>query len=196
MTVVVAHRGASAVAPENTMEAYRLAVRHHALELDAPRLRRKAGGIHDNLSTAPPTRPARSQMTLKKVRGQMRATASARWRQPFRSTGLKVPTDEGRWRAPDGIGLVEVGARAAAAPPSSGGRGCGRRAASLISFEEAISTTRQLTRRFPPPPARAVTADRARLVYAGSTATRRSTLGGDLGQAPRRRSRWPRCTAG
>ena len=37
MTLVVAHRGAAAVAPENTMEAYRLAVEMGA---DAIELRR------------------------------------------------------------------------------------------------------------------------------------------------------------
>ena len=125
MTLVVAHRGAATVAPENTMEAYRRAVEMgaDAIKLD---VQLTADGelalMHDETveRTTDLTGPI-ATMTLKQLRA----------------------ADAGfRFEAPDGTGLVvEVKARAATAPTIEALRGSRVRAAgavSLISFEEAI----------------------------------------------------------
>ncbi|MGZ6256414.1 MAG: glycerophosphodiester phosphodiesterase [Candidatus Limnocylindria bacterium] len=149
MTLVVAHRGAGAAAPENTMEAYRLAVEMgaDAVELD---VHLTADGklvlMHDETveRTTDLTGPIAS-MTLKQLRA---ADAGYRFEAPdgtfpFRGKGLKVPTlqEALKW-LPGGTGLVvEVKARAATAPTVAALRGSRVRAAgavSLISFEEQI----------------------------------------------------------
>jgi glycerophosphoryl diester phosphodiesterase len=149
MTLVVAHRGADAAAPENTMEAYRLAVEMgaDAVELD---VHLTADGklvlMHDETveRTTDLTGPIAS-MTLKQLRS---ADAGYRFEAPhgsfpFRGKGLKVPTlDEALKWLPAGTGLVvEVKARAATEPTLAALRRSKVRAAgavSLISFEEQI----------------------------------------------------------
>lgn len=149
MTLVVAHRGAAAVAPENTMEAYRRAVEMgaDAIELD---VHLTADGelalVHDETveRTTDLSGPVAS-MTLKELGA---ADAGFRFEAPdgtypFRGKGLTVPTfaEVLDW-LPENIGLVvEVKARAATAPGIDALRGSRVRAAgavSLISFEEAI----------------------------------------------------------
>jgi len=149
MTLVVAHRGASAVAPENTMEAYRLAVEMgaDAVELD---LHLTADGelalVHDEtVERTTDLTGSIASMTLKQLRA---ADAGYGFEAPdgsfpFRGKELTVPTfaEVLTW-LPDGIGLVvEVKARAATAPAvealrSSRVRSAG--AVSLISFDERI----------------------------------------------------------
>lgn len=149
MTLVVAHRGAAAVAPENTMEAYRRAVElgADAIELD---VQLTADGqlalMHDETveRTTDLTGPIAS-MTLEQLRG---ADAGFRFEAadgtfPFRGKGLVIPTlGEVLGWLPDGTGLVvEIKARAATAPVIEALRGSRVRAAgalSLISFEEVI----------------------------------------------------------
>jgi glycerophosphoryl diester phosphodiesterase len=149
MTLVVAHRGAAAVAPENTMEAYRIAVEMgaDAIELD---VHLTADGelalVHDETveRTTDLSGPVAS-LTLKELGA---ADAGFRFEAPdgtfpFRGKGLTVPTfaEVLEW-LPDGIGLVvEVKARGATAPAIEALRGSRVRAAgsvTLISFEEAI----------------------------------------------------------
>ena len=148
MTLVVAHRGAAAVAPENTMEAFRLAVEMgaDAVELDVHLTADgKLAVIHDETMdrTTDLTGPIAS-MTMKQMRA---ADAGFRFEAPdgsfpFRGKGLTVPTlaEVLTW-LPEGIGLVvEVKARQAIAPTikalgASRVRAAG--AATLISFDEA-----------------------------------------------------------
>jgi len=148
VTLVVAHRGAAAVAPENTMEAFRLAVEMgaDAVELDVHLTADgKLAVIHDETMdrTTDLTGPIAS-MTMKQVRA---ADAGFRFEAPdgsfpFRGKGLTVPTmaEVLTW-LPEGIGLVvEVKARQAIAPTikalgASRVRAAG--AATLISFDEA-----------------------------------------------------------
>lgn len=149
MTLVVAHRGAGAVAPENTMEAYRLAVEMgaDAVELD---VHLTADGklvlMHDEaVERTTDLTGSIASMTLKRLR-----TADAGYgfeapdsSFPFRGRGLKVPTlaEVLKW-LPDGVGLVvEVKARAATEPTIAALRGSRVRAAgavSLISFDEQV----------------------------------------------------------
>ena len=149
MTLVVAHRGAAAAAPENTMEAYRLAVEMgtDAVELD---VHLTADGklvlMHDDLldRTTDRTGPI-AAMTFKDLR-----TADAGFRYqaddgsfPFRGKGLRVPTlaEVLKW-LPAGTSLVvEIKAREATEPTiealrSSRVRKAG--AVSVLSFEEKI----------------------------------------------------------
>ena len=161
MTLVVAHHGATAVAPENTMEAYRLAVEMgaDAVELDVHLTSDgKLVVIHDEtLERTTDLTGSVASMTLRKVRA---ADAGYRFEAPdgsfpFRDTGLKVPTlDEVLKWLPDRIGLVvEIKARAATAPTIAALRGSRVRAAggvSLISFEEPIlEEARQLDPEIP-----------------------------------------------
>ena len=123
MTVIVAHRGASARAPENTMEAFRLAAETgvDAIELD---VHLTADGqlavIHDETleRTTDRTGTVASQ-TMDAIR---EADAGAEVvgpdgeSRPFAGTGLTVPTlpEVLDW-LPDTLGLViEIKARAAA----------------------------------------------------------------------------------
>jgi glycerophosphoryl diester phosphodiesterase len=156
MTLVVAHRGAGAAAPENTMEAYRLAVEMgaDAIELDVHLTADgKLALMHDEtVERTTDLTGSIASMTMKRLR-----TADAGYRFeapdgsfPFRGKGLKVPTlDEVLEWLPDGIGLVvEVKARAATAPTIEALRGSRVReagAVTLISFDErAIEEARAL----------------------------------------------------
>ena len=149
MTLVVAHRGAAAVAPENTMEAYRLAVEMgaDAIELDVHLTADgKLAVVHDEtVERTTDLVGSIASMTLKQLRA---ADAGYRFEAPdgslpFRGKGLKVPTlpEVLKW-LPDGIGLVvEVKARAATAPTVAALRSSAVRAAgavSLISFDERV----------------------------------------------------------
>jgi len=148
MTLVVAHRGAAGLAPENTMEAYKLAVEAgaDAIELD---VHLTADGqlalMHDETLDRTTDRSGSiASMTMKEIRG---ADAGYRFEAadgtfPFRGKGLRVPTfaEVLTW-LPDGTGLVvEVKAREATAPTIEALRTAPVRAAdqaSLISFDEA-----------------------------------------------------------
>ncbi len=156
MTIVVAHRGASARAPENTLPAFALGVAHgaDAIELD---LHVSADGelvvIHDD--THDRTTDMTGAVTSLALADIRRADAGAMFPGadgsfPFRDRGLRVPTfAEVLDSLPDGVGLVvEIKARAAVAPAvealrSHPVRAAGR--ASLISFDErAIDESRAL----------------------------------------------------
>ena len=150
MTIIVAHRGASAQAPENTMEAFRLGVEAgaDAIELD---VHLTADGelavIHDETLDRTTDRTGRvAEQTMAQIR---EADAGATFARPgdsglpFAGRGLTVPTlaEVLAW-LPDGVGLViEIKARAAAdavveAVAGHGVRGSGRLA--VISFDEAV----------------------------------------------------------
>ena len=148
MTLVVAHRGAAAAAPENTIEAFRLAVEMgaDAVELDVHLTADgKLAVIHDeSVDRTTDLNGAVASMTMKQIRA---ADAGYRFQAPdgsfpFRGRGLTVPTlaEVLKW-LPDGIGLVvEVKARQAIAPTVkalSASRVRAAGAASLISFDEA-----------------------------------------------------------
>jgi glycerophosphoryl diester phosphodiesterase len=148
MTIVVAHRGASGHAPENTMESFQLAVEAgaDAIELDVHLTAdEKLAVIHDDtLDRTTNATGAISDLTVAKIR---KADAGAQFTapdgsHPFAGRRLKVPTlSEVLDWLPEGIGLVvEVKARRAVdacveALRSSAVRAAGR--ASLISFDEA-----------------------------------------------------------
>jgi glycerophosphoryl diester phosphodiesterase len=157
MTIIVAHRGASGQAPENTMEAFRLGVEAgaDAIELD---VHLTADGqlavIHDDTLDRTTDRGGTVQsLTMDEIR---EADAGARFTRPgdagypFRGRGLRVPTlpEVLAW-LPDGVGLViEIKARAAAdavveAVGDHPVRRDGRLA--VISFDEAaIERVREL----------------------------------------------------
>lgn len=159
MTIIVAHRGASRQAPENTMEAFRLGVEAgaDAVELD---VHLTADGqlavIHDDtLDRTTDRTGAVGELTMDEIR---QADAGARFARPddaglpFRGHGLRVPTlpEVLDW-LPDRIGLViEIKARAAAdavveAVQDHAVRSDGRLA--VISFDEAaIERVRELDR--------------------------------------------------
>ena len=158
MTIVVAHRGASTRAPENTMDAFRLAVEAgaDAIELD---VHLTADGqlavIHDEtLDRTTDRTGAVAGQTMEQIR---EADAGAEFAgpngdHPFRGRGLTVPTlpEVLAW-LPDGVGLVvEIKARAAAdavveAVRDHPVRASGRLA--VISFDEqAIERVRELDR--------------------------------------------------
>lgn len=148
MTIIVAHRGAPAQAPENTMEAFRLGVEAgaDAIELD---VHLTADGqlavIHDETLERTTDRTGRvAELTMDQVR---EADAGATFTRPddsglpFAERGLTVPTlpEVLAW-LPDGVGLViEIKARAAAdavveavqSHPVRDGR------LAVISFDEA-----------------------------------------------------------
>ena len=157
MTIVVAHRGASAHAPENTMEAFRLAVEAgaDAIELD---VHLTADGqlavIHDDTldRTTDRTGPVAS-MSMDDVRA---ADAGATFSRPddaglpFAGKGHRVPTlpEVLAW-LPDGIGLViEIKPRAAADAVVEAVRGHPVKAdkrLAVISFDEgAIDRVHEL----------------------------------------------------
>lgn len=156
MTLVVAHRGASAYAPENTMEAYRLAVEMgaDAIELDVHLTRDgQLAVIHDETleRTTDRSGPVRDH-TMKQLRAADAGFtfASPDGSTPFPGKGLSIPTlpEVLEW-LPEGIGLVvELNAPEATAPTLEALRGSRVRAAgavSLISFEEkAIDEAHQL----------------------------------------------------
>ena len=149
MTIIVAHRGASADAPENTMEAFRLGVEADAdaIELD---VHLTADGqlavIHDETLERTTDRTGRiAELTMEEIR---QADAGATFVRPgdsgypFAERGLRVPTlpEVLEW-LPDGIGLVvEIKARAAADAVVDAVRGQAVRATgslAVISFDEA-----------------------------------------------------------
>jgi glycerophosphoryl diester phosphodiesterase len=157
VTVVVAHRGASAQAPENTLEAFRLGVEAgaDAIELD---VHLTADGqlavIHDETldRTTDRSGPV-AGLTMDDIRA---ADAGARFSRPddagfpFAGRGLRVPTlpEVLDW-LPDGIGLVvEIKARAAADAVVEALRGRPARAdgrLAVISFDEmAIDRVHEL----------------------------------------------------
>lgn len=157
MTIIVAHRGASAQAPENTMEAYRLGVEAgaDAIELD---VHLTADGqlavIHDDtLDRTTDRTGAVRDLTMDQIREADAGATFVRTDDagfPFRGRGLRVPTlpEVLAW-LPDGIGLViEIKARAAADAVVEAVRGHpvrrdGRLA--VISFDEAaIERVREL----------------------------------------------------
>ena len=159
MTLIVAHRGASARAPENTLEAFRLAVEAgaDAVELD---VHLTADGqlavIHDDtLDRTTDRTGAVASMRMDQIR---EADAGASFGAeadppfPFRGRGLTVPTltEVLAW-LPDGVGLVvEIKARAAAdaVVDAVGDHPAHRdRRVSVISFDErAIDRVRELDR--------------------------------------------------
>jgi glycerophosphoryl diester phosphodiesterase len=156
MTLVVAHRGASNRAPENTMEAFRLAVEDgaDAIELD---VHLTADGqlavVHD------PTLDRTTDRTITVAAARMTeiASADAGWGfpgpeddYPYRGRGLTVPTlpEVLEW-LPPGIGLaVEVKAPPAADTVVAALAGSAVRRAGLatvVSFHEGvIDRTREL----------------------------------------------------
>jgi glycerophosphoryl diester phosphodiesterase len=149
MTIVVAHRGASTQAPENTMEAFRLGVEAgaDAIELD---VHLTADGqlavIHDETLDRTTDRTGRiADLTMDEIR---QADAGATFARPddsglpYAGEGLRVPTlDEVLAWLPADVGLViEIKARAAADAVVQAVRGhpvrdSGRLA--VISFDEA-----------------------------------------------------------
>ncbi|MDP9468955.1 MAG: hypothetical protein M3P32_09505 [Chloroflexota bacterium] len=156
MTLVVAHRGAAAEAPENTMPAYQLAVDMgaDAIELDVHLTADgKLAVIHDEtLDRTTDVSGAVASMTMAQIR---RADAGYRFEMadgsfPFRGKKLRVPTlSEVLAWLPEGIGLVvEIKAREATEATVKALRSSRVRAAnevSLISFDErAIDDARQL----------------------------------------------------
>lgn len=148
MTIVVAHRGASAVAPENTMEAYRRAVEMgaDAIELDVHLTQDgQLAVIHDDtLDRTTDGTGSVAGMTVEALRA---FDAGFRFTGPhgdfpFRGRGLQVPTlpEVLDW-LPDGIGLVvEIKAREAADAVVEALRDTPVRragAVNVISFDEA-----------------------------------------------------------
>ncbi len=148
MTLVVAHRGAAAVAPENTMPAFQLAAEGgaDAIECDVHlTVDGQLAVIHDETLDRTTNKAGRiASLTMTAVR---RADAGARFEAPdgstpFRGKGLRVPSfgEILDW-LPDGIGLVvEVKALAAVAPTIAALRDSRVRRegrAALLSFDEA-----------------------------------------------------------
>jgi glycerophosphoryl diester phosphodiesterase len=148
VTLVVAHRGASVQAPENTMEAYRLAVESgaDAIELDVHLSQDgQLALIHDE--TVDRTTEGVGHVEGFSMVGLRRFDAGARFTAPDGSTpfagkGLKIPTliEVLDW-LPEGVGLViEIKARAAVPSVIEALRGRPVREqglASVISFDEA-----------------------------------------------------------
>lgn len=147
MTLIVAHRGALAEAPENTMLAYQRAVDlgADAIEIDVHLTKDgKLALIHDETldRTTSLTGPI-ADKTLAQIRrgdaGYHFTASDGSFR--FRGQKLKVPTlaEVLDW-LPDGIGLVvEIKARAATAATMEALRGSRVRAAgavTVISFDE------------------------------------------------------------
>jgi glycerophosphoryl diester phosphodiesterase len=157
MTVVVGHRGASAHAPENTMESFRLGreLGADAVELD---VHLTADGelavIHDETLDRTTDRTGRvAELTMAQVR---EADAGATFSregdsgQPFAGRGLRVPTlvEVLEWLPDDAGMVIEIKARAAAdavvdAVRDHAARSGGR--LSVISFDEvAIDRVHEL----------------------------------------------------
>lgn len=149
MTIVVAHRGASSQAPENTMEAFRLGIEAgaDAIELD---VHLTADGqlavIHDEtLARTTDRTGAVAELTMDEIREADAGATFARTGDsghPFAGRGMRVPTlpEVLDW-LPDDIGLVvEIKARAAADAVVDALRGHPVRESdrlSVISFDEA-----------------------------------------------------------
>ena len=147
MTLVVAHRGAAADAPENTMPAFQLAVEMgaDAVEVDVHLTADgKLAVIHDE--TLDRTTNLSGPVAGKTMAQVRRGDAGYHFEAadgsfPFRGKKLRVPTlgEVLSW-LPDGVGLVvEVKAREATAATVEALRPSKVRAAgavSLISFDE------------------------------------------------------------
>jgi glycerophosphoryl diester phosphodiesterase len=149
MTIVVAHRGASRRAPENTMEAYQLGVEDgaDAIELDVHLTKDgQLAVIHDDTLDRTTGRPGRiAEMTMAAIR---KADAGATFslpgseEHPFAGKRLRVPTlaEVLDW-LPGDIGLVvEIKARAASDAVVEAVRDHAVRSEqrlSVISFDEA-----------------------------------------------------------
>ena len=157
MTIIVAHRGAAAHAPENTMEAFRLGVEAgaDAIELD---VHLTADGelavIHDETLDRTTDRTGRvADQTMGQIREADAGATFARPEDsgfPFAGRGLTVPTlaEVLAW-LPDEVGLVvEIKARAAADAVVEAVAGHAVRASGrlvVISFDEAaIERVREL----------------------------------------------------
>lgn len=157
MTIVVAHRGASRQAPENTMEAFRLGVDAgaDAIELDVHLTKDgKLAVIHDETLERTTDRTGRvADLTMEQIR---EADAGATFSRPddsghpFAERGLRVPAlpEVLDW-LPDGVGIViEIKARAAADALVAAVRGHAARddgRLAVISFDEAtIERVREL----------------------------------------------------
>jgi glycerophosphoryl diester phosphodiesterase len=157
MTVVVAHRGASRLAPENTMEAFRLGLElgADAIELD---VHLTADGqlavIHDETLERTTDRTGRvADLAMDAIReADAGATFAAPGsdEHPFAGKGLTVPSlaEVLDW-LPDGAGLVvEIKARAAVDAAVESLRQHAVRSEdrlSVISFhEDAIERVREL----------------------------------------------------
>jgi len=161
MTLVVAHRGASAYRPENTMPAYELAVEQgaDAIELD---VHLTADGqlavIHDETLDRTTDRSGEVRLqTMEQIRD---ADAGSRFAagdgsQPYAGQGLRVPTlpEVLDW-LPEGVGLV-VEVKAAEAVEATlvalrDSRVRQAQAVTVISFDEsAIERVRELDRDLP-----------------------------------------------
>jgi len=159
MTIVVAHRGASKQAPENTMEAFRLGVEAgaDAIELDVHlTVDGQLAVIHDDtLDRTTDRTGAVVERTMDEIR---EADAGATFVRPddsgfpFAGRGLTVPTlpEVLEW-LPDAVGLViEIKARAAADAVVATVRDHSVRSNGrlvVISFDEhAIERVRELDR--------------------------------------------------
>jgi glycerophosphoryl diester phosphodiesterase len=155
MTIVVAHRGASTTAPENTIEAYRLAVEQGADAIECD-VHLTADGqlavIHDETleRTTDGSGPV-AALTMDQIRAvDAGATfAGSDGSFPHRGHGLRVPTlpEVIEW-LPAEVGLViEIKVRAAVDEVVRllGQADETRRQASVISFDEqAIQRSREL----------------------------------------------------
>jgi glycerophosphoryl diester phosphodiesterase len=113
---VIAHRGASAYAPENTLEAFELAVKQgaDALELDIRLTRDGAPAvIHDatldrTTDLSGPVR-ARTLAELRQADAGHRFTTDRGRTTPYRGAGIRVPTlAEVLWTFPAVPVMVEV----------------------------------------------------------------------------------------
>jgi glycerophosphoryl diester phosphodiesterase len=148
MTIIVAHRGASAQVPENTMDAFRRAVElgADAIELDVHLTTDgQLAVIHDDTLERTTDGTGRvAERSMDELRG---LDAGYRFADeigefPFRGRGLTIPTlaEVLAW-LPEGIGLVvEIKAREAAEPVVEALRGTAAKdagAVSVISFDEA-----------------------------------------------------------
>lgn len=148
MTLVVAHRGASAYRPENTMPSYELAVEQgaDAIELDVHLTSDgELAVIHDDtLERTTDLAGAIRALSMADIR---QADAGARFAaedgtHPYAGTGLRVPTlpEVLDW-LPEGTGLVielkaaDAADATVAAVRDSRARGTG--AVTIISFDEA-----------------------------------------------------------
>ena len=156
MTVIVAHRGASGQAPENTLEAFRLAVEAgaDAIELDVHLTSDgELAVIHDEtLDRTTDRTGAVAELTMDEIR---KADAGAAFAGPggdfpFRGRGLTVPTlpEVLDW-LPHEVGLVvEIKSRSAPDAVVEALRGRPVRdedRVSVISFDErAIDRVREL----------------------------------------------------
>ncbi|HEX3235656.1 MAG TPA: glycerophosphodiester phosphodiesterase [Gemmatimonadales bacterium] len=113
---VIAHRGASGLAPENTLAAFELAIRQgaDALELDV-RLTRDGAAVVIHDATLDRTTDRAGPVLAQTLAELRMADAGARFTLdrgrtfPFRSTGVRIPTlAEVLWAFPKVPVLVEV----------------------------------------------------------------------------------------